>query len=82
MARQRHSLTGDANGDGVVNAQDLAVIAAGWETTSGEVSAGGGQAAAVPEPTGIVLMAAGVMMMLLARAAAKSACRACPGLDS
>ncbi len=62
------NVTGDVNGDGIVNSQDLAIISSNWGHTSATVSNGGGSmnAAAVPEPSGLMPLASGMAIAALA----------------
>ncbi|HVU87780.1 MAG TPA: dockerin type I domain-containing protein [Pirellulales bacterium] len=60
-------VTGDLNGDGIVNSQDLAIVSSNWGATSDAVSTTGGStnAAAVPEPTGLLTFACGAVIAAL-----------------
>jgi len=51
---------GDANHDGIVNGQDIAVVASHWLDGSG----GGAATSAVPEPSAALLLGLGVLLLL------------------
>jgi hypothetical protein len=53
------SVAGDVNGDGIVNAQDLALVSSNW------LQATTGNAAAVPEPAGLILIAVAAVCLAL-----------------
>ncbi|MES1212999.1 MAG: dockerin type I domain-containing protein, partial [Singulisphaera sp.] len=60
--------SGDVNGDGIVNGQDLALISSNWLQTGGAPGSGSGSGsslAAVPEPASCVLCAIGAVVGLL-----------------
>ena len=59
LAAANLSLPGDANGDGVVNVNDLTIVL----TNYGRTSAGAG-IKAVPEPSALVLIGGGVIGLL------------------
>ena len=54
-------IPGDANGDGIINGQDLAVMASHW------LDAASGTAAAVPEPSTAFLVTIGVALIVTGR---------------
>jgi hypothetical protein len=54
---------GDVNFDGIVNGQDVALIASNWLATS---SGGAGGASSVPEPSALILAVLGGLALLVA----------------
>jgi PEP-CTERM motif len=56
----QHGIAGDVNGDGIINAQDIAEIASNWLKTDSGSGSAAGNTAGVPEPSTGMLAALGV----------------------